>query len=56
MMDDIQSQYKKDVNYLLNNIENDLIRCFEMFNADKKQYDEIFNVYISRLKNNQKDS
>jgi len=52
LIEEVQSQYKKDVNYLLNNIETDLIKCFEMVNADKEQYDEIFNVYISRLKNN----
>lgn len=50
LIDEVQSQYKKDVSYLLNNIETDLIKCFEMFNADEEQYDEIFNVYISRLK------
>jgi len=52
LIEEVQSQYKKDVRYLLDNIETDLIKCFEMFNTDKEQHDEIFNVYISRLKNN----
>lgn len=52
LVDEVQAQYKKDVSYLLNNIEKDLIKYFELFNADKEQYDEIFAVYISRLKSN----